>query len=33
MMIPGLMSDVIGLVLVGFVSCVQYVRHGLNPSV
>lgn len=32
MMIPGLMSDVIGLVLVGFVSCVQYMRRDLNPS-
>ena len=33
MMIPGLISDVIGLVLVGFVSSVQYMRRGLNPSV
>ncbi len=32
MMIPGLMSDVIGLVLVGLVYAVQYMRRDLNPS-
>lgn len=33
MMIPGLMSDVIGFVLVGFVSSVQYMRRDVSHSV
>ena len=33
MLVPGIMSDLIGLILVGFVVTVQYMKRDLKPAV